>query len=295
MAVGERVAAVARPKQKAWVREIKGLPWPAIIIIGALLFVAVAAPLVSPHLPYQVDLPNRLKPPMWEVGGSAANVIGTDTLGRDLLTRIYYGARVSLLVAVVCTGLAGLIGYILGVTAGYYGGMYAAVMMRIVDSIIAVPTILLAIVFAMTMGPSMGTVILAISSTLWVRFARMLRGETLRVMKEDYILQARVAGCSPPHTMLIHIVPNVFNIFMVIFSLDIGAVILFEAALSFLGAGIPPPTPSWGQMISEGRGYITSAWWIAFFPGLALALTVFAFNSFGDWLRDRLDPRLRQL
>jgi peptide/nickel transport system permease protein len=287
--------AVAKPKQKAWIRELKTLPWPAVIIIVVLVFVALAAPLLTPWNPFEVNLPNRLLPPMWQAGGSAAHIIGTDTLGRDLLTRIFYGARISLIVALSCSIMSGGIGYVVGVTAGYLGGAYGAVMMRIVDSILAVPTILLAIVFAMTLGPSMNTVILAITSTMWVRFARLIRGDTLSVAKRDFVLQAKVAGCSPVRIMMVHIVPNVFNIFMVMVSLQLGTVILMEASLSFLGAGIPPPTPSWGQMISEGRGYITSAWWICFFPGFALALLVFAFNMAGDWLRDRLDPKLRQL
>ncbi len=295
MATAEQTVAVFKPKRRAWVSELRRLPWFAIIVLATLAFVAIFAPLVSPHNPYAVDLPNRLKPPAWQPGGDWTNVIGTDTLGRDLLTRIFFGARVSLVVAFSCVGIAGGIGYALGVMAGYYGGVFGSVVMRIVDSIMSLPTLLLAIVFAMTLGPSMATVILAITSTMWVRWTRLQRGETLRVMKEDYILQAKVSGASPARIMLVHIAPNIFNTFMVLSSLQIGTVILFEASLSFLGAGIPPPTASWGQMVSEGRGYITSAWWIAFFPGVALALTVFAFNLMGDWLRDRLDPRLRQL
>ncbi len=295
MAVGQQVMAVARPKQKDWVRELRRLPWPALIIIFSLVFAALAAPLLSPHDPYEVNLPLRLLPPAWSEGGRSEFWLGTDTLGRDLLTRIMFGARVSLFVAVVVAATAGSIGYFLGVSAGYIGKAYGAIVMRIVDSILSIPTILLAIVFAMTLGPSMRTVILAITAVQWTRYARIVRGETISVAKRDYILQAKVAGCSPARIMMVHVVPNVFNVFMVMVSLQLGTTILTEASLSFLGAGIPPPTASWGQMISEGRGYITSAWWITFFPGVALASLVFAFNLLGDWLRDRLDPRLRQL
>ena len=201
----------------------------------------------------------------------------------------------SLVVALLVNVFAGGIGLALGIIAGYTKGSFSAVIMRMVDSFMAIPPILLALVFAMTLGPSMRTVIVALSLLLWARFTRIIRGGTLTVVKQDFILQAKVAGCSTPRIMAIHIFPNVFNIFMVMATLELGQVVLMEASLSFLGAGIPPPTPSWGQMVSEGRGYITSAWWISFFPGLVLALTVLAFNLFGDWLRDKLDPRLRQL
>ncbi len=189
----------------------------------------------------------------------------------------------------------GGIGLFLGILAGYARGWVEAIIMRTVDSFMAIPNILIALVFAMTLGPSMNTIILALASVIWARFARVTYGEVLALMKRDFILQARVAGCSPLRIMFVHLIPNVFNTFMVMVSLSVGQIVLMEASLSFLGAGIPPPTPSWGQMVSEGRDYITSAWWIAFFPGLALALTVLAFNQFGDWLRDRLDPKLRQL
>ncbi len=271
------------------------LPLIPMVILVAVLFVTLFAPFLTPYSPGEIALPNKLQAPIWQEGGSPEHFLGTDTLGRDLLTRIYFGGRVSLVVVFYCLLLGGGVGLILGITAGYLGGRVDAVIMRLVDSLMSLPSILLALVFAMTLGPSMRTVILAITVVLWTRIARVVRGETLKVVKQDYILQAKVAGCSTLRIMLVHIVPNVFNIFMVLLSLDVGQVILLEASLSFLGAGIPPPTPSWGQMVSEGRGYITSAWWISFFPGLALALTVLAFNMFGDWLRDRLDPRLRQL
>ncbi len=221
--------------------------------------------------------------------------LGTDTLGRDLLTRIYYGARVTMSVAVLVMAISGGIGLILGIMAGYMGGWVDTVISRTVDSFLALPSILLALVFAVTLGPSMSTVIIALTAVTWARFTRIIRGEALALKSRDFILQARVAGCSTTRILLVHILPNVFNVFMILITLNVGQVILVEASLSFLGAGIPPPTPSWGQMISEGRGYITSAYWIALFPGIALSLTVLAFQLFGDWLRDRLDPKLRQL
>ncbi|MFC2025079.1 ABC transporter permease [Chloroflexota bacterium] len=277
------------------VAELKGLPWIPLIIILAILFVALFAPLITPHNPDEITLPQRLQPPAWEEGGSPEHLLGTDTLGRDLLTRIFYGARVSLIVVALVLSAGGMVGLSLGILAGYRKGIVGAIIMRVVDSLMAIPGFLMALVFAMSLQPGMKTIVIAIAITMWARFARVIRGEVLSVATRDYILQAKVAGCSPLRIMILHILPNIFNTFMIIISLNVGWVILIEASLSFLGVGIPPPTPSWGQMVSEGRGYITTAWWICFFPGLSLSLAVLAFNLFGDWLRDKLDPKLRQL
>ncbi|MBI2986022.1 MAG: ABC transporter permease [Deltaproteobacteria bacterium] len=289
--------AVAKEKRVNIITRIRleKLPLVAIVILVFMLITAIFSDVITPHSPYEPNLPNRLRPPSWQPGGSQEHFLGTDTLGRDLLTRIFYGARVSLTVAVAVMAFGGMLGLTLGVIAGYTGGITGGVIMRTADSFMAIPSMLLALVFAITLGPSMQTIILALSVNIWARIARVVYGEVLSVTTRDFILQAKVAGCSTRRIMALHIFPNVFNTFMVVISLQLGEVVLSEASLSFLEAGIPPPTPSWGQMVSEGRGYITSAWWIAFFPGLALALCVFALNRFGDWLRDRLDPRLRQL
>ena len=295
MAAEQQGAEVVIRKQSGRMEMLKSLPWIPIVILLALIFAAVFAPVLTPHDPYMPILEKRLQPPAWQEGGSPEYPLGTDTLGRDLLTRIFFGTRISLIVAFLVLLFGGGIGLTLGITAGYTGGLASTVIMRLVDSLLAIPSILLALVFAMTLGPSMNTVILALSLLLWTRFARVIRGEALALKKRDFILQARVAGCSNMRIMITHVLPNVFNTFMVLVSLNVGWVIIIESSLSFLGAGIPPPTPSWGQMVSDGRGYITTAWWITFFPGLALALAVLAFNTFGDWLRDKLDPKLRQL
>lgn len=276
------------------VRRVK-VPWIPISILAAIIFTTVFAPLLTPHKPDEISLAVRFQPPVWQEGGSAKYLLGTDTLGRDLLARILYGARVSLLVAVLVLAIGGLIGLTLGVLAGYLQGTAGVIIMRLVDSLMAIPAIFFALVFAMTLGPSMRTVVIALTIVLWARFARVIRGDVLAIAYKEYISQAKLAGASRLRIMSLHIVPNILNTFMILLSLNIGWVILLEASLSFLGAGIPPPTPSWGQMVSEGRGYITSAWWISFFPGLALAVTVLALNLFGDWLRDKLDPKLRQL
>ena len=271
------------------------LPWFAIIVISFVLFTAIFAPLISPHSSTETSLPNRMIPPAWEEGGSQEHLIGTDTLGRDLATRILYGGRVSLGVVCIVLLAGGSVGLILGIIAAYSARWVGDVIMRIADAVMSIPSLLLALVFSMTLGASMSTIVLALSFELWARVARLVRGEVLKIKNSDYVLLARVSGCSTLRIMVFHIMPNVLNTFLVMLSLQVGWVILTEATLSFLGAGIPPPTPSWGQMISEGRGYITSAWWISFFPGLILAFTVLAFNLLGDWLRDKLDPKLRQL
>ena len=270
------------------------LPLIPMIILAAVLFVSLFAPFLTPHDPMEINLPNRLLPPAWQAGGSPEHIIGTDSLGRDLLTRIFYGGRISLQVAFYVLAVSGTIGLALGIIAGYVRGIVGTIIMRTVDGLMAIPALLIALVFAISLGPSMKTVILAIGVVIWSRFTRVLRGEVLSVSKRDYVAQARVAGCSELRIMVVHILPNVFNTFTILLSLQVGSTILTEASLSFLGAGIPPPTPSWGQMISEGKDYITSAWWISLLPGLALALTVLAFNLLGDWLRDVLDPKLRQ-
>ena len=187
------------------------------------------------------------------------------------------------------------VGLLIGLLSGYIGGRVDIVLMRIVDAALAFPTVLFALLLAVTMGQGLRTLMIAIGLLLWARFARVMRGEVLAVRTRDFVALARVRGCSHWRIMLVHILPNVMNTFMVLLTLHVGVVVLAEASLSFLGAGIPPPTPSWGQMVAEGRGKIASAWWLSLLPGLAITLVVLAFNLFGDWLRDRLDPKLRQL
>ncbi len=274
--------------------EIKRLPWTPIVILGGFLFIVAFAGLISPHSPYKMNLDIRLKPPGWEEAGSKY-FLGTDTLGRDLLSRIFYGARISLMVAGAGLLSGAVIGLTIGIISGYVGGKTDAVLMRLTDAFMALPTLLIALVFVMTLGPGLQTVILALALVTWARFSRIIRSEVLTLKEREFVLLAKVAGCSSLRIMLSHILSNTFNTFVVICSLQVSQCILMEASLSFLGAGIPPPTPTWGNMTSEGRNYITTAWWICVFPGMALTLVVFSFNTFGDWLRDRLDPKLRQL
>jgi peptide/nickel transport system permease protein len=259
------------------------------VLAGAL------APLLSPADPYEQSLRARFRPPVWDSAGSWSHPLGTDRLGRDLLARILWGARVSLAAGVVTVLLASAVGAAVGLVAGYYGGRVDATLMRITDATLSFPTILLALILAVTIGPSFVNVVVAIAVILWARYARIIRGQVLTLMQLDFIAQARLAGAGAWRIITRHLVPNTLNTLVVLVTLQVGYVIIVEASLSFLGAGIPPPTPTWGSMIAEGRDFVTRAWWISLFPGLAILLVVLAFNLLGDWLRDTLDPRLRQL
>jgi peptide/nickel transport system permease protein len=276
-------------------RERRRVPWIPIVIITIMLAMALFAPLLAPHSPIEQTLRDKLLPPFWVEGGSLHYPLGTDAFGRDILSRLIYGARVSLLVAALALTAGGGVGLTIGIVAGYFGGIVDNVLMRLVDAAFTFPAILFALLLAVTMGQGLGTLVLAISLLLWASFARVIRGEVLTLKQRDFVALARVRGCSSARIMLTHILPNVLNTFMVLVTLNIGVVIIAEASLSFLGAGIPPPTPTWGLMVSDGRGRIADAWWVSLIPGIAITLLVLSVNVFGDWLRDRLDPRLRQL
>jgi peptide/nickel transport system permease protein len=260
-----------------------------------MVSMALFAPILAPYSPIDQTLRDKLIPPFWAEGGSTQYILGTDAFGRDMLSRLIYGARVSLMVAVVALIAGGGVGLLIGIVAGYVGGAVDNALMRLVDAAFTFPAILFALLLAVTMGQGFVTLVLAISLLLWASFARVIRGEVLALKQRDFVALARVRGCSSARIMLTHILPNVLNTFMVLVTLNIGGVIIAEASLSFLGAGIPPPTPTWGLMVSDGRGRIAEAWWVSLIPGIAITLLVLSVNLFGDWLRDRLDPRLRQL
>ena len=228
-------------------------------------------------------------------GGSSKFLLGTDHLGRDLLTRIIHGARISLIVGAVTLGVGGTVGVILGMMAGWYGGWIDELLMRLVDMILALPLILVALVAVVALGQSLGIIVAVLALWIWPRFARMTRGEVLQLKTMDYVALARVSGASTLRILFVHLFPGTINTLIVVATLQVGIVILVEAVLSFLGAGVPPPTPAWGSMVSDGRDRLADAWWIATIPGIAILLTVMSLNLFGDWLRDKLDPRLRQI
>ncbi len=276
-------------------RGLRRAPVIPLAIIGLILFTATFAPLLTPYSTTKPSLAERLTPPVWDAEGSWDHPLGTDALGRDMATRLMFGGRVSMLVAILTLILGGGIGTAIGLFAGYYGGRLDAVLMRIADSTLAFPIILFAILLVVTLGASMANVVIAIALVLWARYARVIRGEVLALRERDFIARARVAGCSDLRILLVHLFPNTANTLLVLLTLQVGWVIIVEASLSFLGAGIPPPTPAWGAMVADGREYVDTAWWVSAFPGVAIMLTVIAFNLVGDWLRDALDPKLRQV
>jgi len=265
----------------------------AIIVI--VVFTATFAPLLTPHSTTQPSLADRLTPPVWQEGGAWNHPLGTDALGRDMATRLMYGGRVSMMVSIFTLAIGGGIGTAIGLVSGYFGGRIDAVFMRSADSTLAFPIILFAILLVVAVGPNMANVVVAIALVLWARYARVIRGEVLALRERDFIARARVSGCSHLRIILFHLFPNTVNTLLVLLTLQVGWVIIVEASLSFLGAGIPPPTPAWGSMVSDGREYVDTAWWVSAIPGIAIMLTVVAFNLFGDWLRDTLDPKLRQV
>ena len=271
------------------------LPLIPLSIIGVFVLMAILAPVLSPADPHSQSLRNRFKPPVWMEGGTTTYLLGTDRLGRDMLSRIIWGSRVSLAAGVVTVLLASAFGAAVGLVAGYYGGRTDAALMRVTDATMSFPVILLALILAVTVGPSFTNVVVAIAVILWARYARVIRGQVLTLMGLDFIAQARIAGAGAWRIITRHLLPNTMNTLVVLVTLQVGYVIIVEASLSFLGAGIPPPTPAWGSMIAEGREFVTSAWWVSGLPGIAILLVVLAFNLLGDWLRDTLDPKLRQL
>ncbi len=266
-----------------------------VIIFALLIFTAIFANFLSPYPYDETNLPERRMPPAFVEGGSSSHFLGTDTLGRDVLSRVIWGARVSLSVSLLAIAITAVVGTTLGIIAGYQGGRTDAFIMRVTDIAMAFPGLLLAILLAVSLGPGFFTVIFALSVLGWSGYARIIRGETLRIRNSDYVLQAQVIGASPWRIMFKHIFPNIMNILIIGVTLNVGSMILAESAMSYLGIGIPPPMPSWGSMVSDGRNDIDTAWWISTFPGILIGLVVLSGNFLGDWLRDKMDPRLRQL
>ena len=241
--------------------------------------------------PEEIDLFNMAQPPVWEEGGSMEHILGTDILGRDIFSRILIGSRVSLLVGVFSVLVAGFIGTVMGVLSGYFGGWLDSVIMRITDAFHAIPLTLLAMVILTIMRPGVLTLVFVIGVTTWPFYARMVRSEVLGLKNKEYIKAARTIGTSGPKIMLKHILPNVLPTFIVTSTLSVASSILIEASLSFLGLGIQPPRVSWGVMLSDGRNYLATNWWMATFPGIAISVTVLGIMLLGNWLRDVLDPK----
>lgn len=264
-----------------------------LIVVAGFVLAAIFAPSLSPHDPVEISLYDQLKPPAWKDGGSDKNILGTDDLGRDIFSRIIYGARVSLTVAVVSVGLAFVLGTLLGSISGYYKGALDNVIMRIMDIILAFPYLLLAIVVVAFLGPSLQNAMIAIGITYVPRFARIVRGSVLEECEKDYVMAAKAVGARDWRIIFIAILPNCLGPLIVLTTLSFASAILDAAALSFLGLGAQPPTPEWGAMIASSRSLILRASWVMTFPGIAILFAVLGFNLLGDGLRDALDPRLR--
>jgi peptide/nickel transport system permease protein len=274
---------------------LKRAPKVPLAIVLLSILVAILAPVIAPHSAIDSDLRARGIAPVFIEGGSREYPLGTDRQGRDILSRIIVGTRISLSVAALSILVGGTIGTSLGLLAGYRGGWVDALIMRMVDLSLAFPSILLALIFAVTVGASFWVVVAVLGFILWARYARLVRGEVLTWKQLDFVSLARMAGCSSLRIIATHLLPNVANSIIVLSTLQVGWAIVVEASLSFLGAGIPAPAPTWGGMVSEGRKYVDSLWWVSVFPGVAIMLVVLSFNLFGDWLRVVLDPLLRQL
>ena len=285
----------APPSRDGLLASLRRLPVVPTTIIVLFIVISLFGEWLTPASAYEQNLRLRFLPPSWLEGGDARFLLGTDNLGRDILSRIIVGARASFIVAISALTFGSALGSIIGLASGYFGGRLDTFVMRTADGMMAFPLVLAALLLVAVIGPGVHTVVIATSLVLWARFARLIRSEVLSVRERDFVKLARIAGASSLRIMFVHILPNVLNSVVVLLTLQLGFVIIVEATLSFLGAGVPPPTPTWGQMVAGGRTYIETAWWISVFPGLAIAAVVLAFNLLGDWLRDHLDPKLRQL
>ena len=275
-------------------RSVPILVWASVSFLLVVVLAAIFAPVVSPYDPIRQSLRERLKGPTWfPEEGRQRHLLGTDQLGRDILSRVIYGSRISLVVGFAAVMIGGAIGGLLGLLSGYAGGMVDEIIMLLVDGQLAFPFILLAIGIIAVLGPSFGNLIIIVGLSGWVTYARIVRAQVLTIKEREYVLAIRGLGGSTARILTRHVVPNTLAPFLVITTLELARTILLESTLSFLGLGIQPPTPSWGGMLSEGRGYLDSAWWISAFPGLVLMLTALVVSRVGDWLRDVLDPTLR--
>ncbi len=276
--------------------RLSELPLIPTTILVVVVVVAVFADLLAPHDPQVGNLTARFLPPFWQAGGVIGHPLGTDHLGRDVLSRLIFGARVSLVVGFTAVLVAGAIGTVLGIVSGYLGGWVDQVVMRLTDTWLALPALTFAIFLAAIVGPSEMNIVIILGAVYWTRYARVVRGEVLSLKEREFVRLAIVAGCSKWTIMRRHILPNVINSAIVLATLMLGIVIVTEASLSFLGVGVPPPKPAWGVMLSDGKqGLMTGQWWLTVMPGLCIMLLVLAANLMGDWLRVKLDPQLRQL
>ena len=305
-----RSVATGFPRVRHLIRLLRELPTIPLVILGVLAFVAVFADVLAPHSELDPVIPTSAQclerygtascpyidemPPFWSEGGSFATPLGTDFLGRDVLSRLMYGARISLVVALIGTLVAGTIGTLLGVLAGYLGRWWDQIIMRVTDAWLTLPSLVFAILLLSVRGPGVWNVVLVLALVFWSRYSRAVRGEVLALRERDFVKLAEINGIGKARIIFRHLVPNVMNTVMVLFSLQVGVAVIIEASLSFLGVGVPPPEPSWGLMLAQERdAMMEGKWWLAVFPGICISLLVLSANMLGDWLRVRLDPQLR--
>ena len=283
------------PSRLAFIR-MEGFPFFPIAILVGILLVAIFANVIAPHNPEVGVLGDRFRPPAWQANGTVDHLLGTDHLGRDVLSRLIFGARISVIVGLMVVIVAGAVGTGLGIISGYMGRWIDQVIMRLTDAWLALPALTFAIFLAAIIGPSATNIIIILALVYWTRYARVIRGEVLSVRERDFVRLAVVAGCSKWKIMRKHILPNVINSAIVLATLQLGQVIIAEAALSFLGVGVPPPQPAWGLMLADGKkGLMAGYWWLTVLPGSCIMLMVLSANLLGDWLRVKFDPQLRQL
>jgi peptide/nickel transport system permease protein len=263
------------------------------VIVGFVMVVALFAPLIAPHEPTRLQLGQRFLPPAWLEGGSWTYPLGTDQLGRDMWSRILYGARISVIVGVTASIFSGIIGVGIGLLAGFYGGWVDHFLSRVIDTFLAIPFIVLALAVVTVLNPGLLNLIIVLSVTGWVTYARVVRGEVLAVKERDYVTAARVVGVNEAMIALRHVMPNIFASVIVLTTLNVATTIIAESSLSFLGLGVQPPTITWGTMLAEGREHLATSWWLATFPGIAITVAVLGIIFLGDWLRDVLDPKMK--
>jgi peptide/nickel transport system permease protein len=299
--VATEAVALATPRPRVdreWVALLRRLVrrrtalFGMLVVLGVLL-AAAFAPLVAPFDPLEQDIGQRLREPGWQDAQGRVHPLGTDHLGRDILSRIVFGSRIALVVGLAAVVISGLLGMVIGLLAGYFGGRVDDFLMRLADIQLAFPFILLAIAVIGVLGPSLRNIIIVIGVSSWVVYARVVRGEVLSIREREYVQAAIALGSQHWRVLRHHVLPNTLTPWLVVATLDMARVIVIESALSFLGLGVQPPTPTWGGMLADGRVYLSTAWWLATFPGLAILITVLGINLFGDGLRDTLDPRLK--
>ena len=291
----ESIVSAKQEGLRKVISAFRNVPFFPAIILVIFIFAGIFSGLLAPHDPTKTQLRVALTPPMWQEGGTADYPLGTDQMGRDELSRVMYGATISLRVCFIVVFASGGIGTILALISGYLGGWVDVLIMRLTDMMLSLPYLLIAITLAAVLGPSINNIILVLSVIGWAQYTRVLHGEVLRVKEQDFVRLAVVAGASRMRIMLKHIFPNIVNTLIILGTLQLGTVIIAEASLSFIGVGVPPPNPAWGSMLADGRQYVTYAWWLCVWPGLAIMLVVLACNLLGDWLRVRLDPKFRQI